>query len=138
MLYLGDRGLLPLRETSLDSSSVSELNVLYEEDGYLFFRNALDPDLTRTVGRELISELKREGVVKEDGEGSTWTGASLDQIDEDRLYALRAYRRLLDAQSVSDFLEKVFSKRVFIFRSVNIRYALPHDETFMSRHHASR
>ena len=138
MLYLGDRELLPLRETSLDSSSVSELDALYEEDGYLFFRNALDPDLTRIAGRELISELKREGVVKEDGEGPTSTGASLDQIDEDRLYALSAYRRLLDAQSVSDFLEKVFRKRVFIFRSVNIRYALPHDDVHVSPPHQDR
>jgi 1-deoxypentalenic acid 11beta-hydroxylase len=117
----------------------AELNRLYDRDGYLFFRNAIDNELILKAAREFILELQRQGVVRDGGEDQAiWTGATLDQIDEDRLYELTAYRRLLDAVSVNSLFETVFGQPVLIFRSVNIRYALPHDDLHASPPHQDR
>ena len=64
-----------------------------------------------------------------------WTGAELDQIDDDALYALDGYQALLELDSTRNLIETLFTERVFMYRNVDIRFALPRDEKHLTPPH---
>jgi len=64
-----------------------------------------------------------------------WTGVGLDQIDDDALYALHGYQELLDLESTRRFVEGIFAEPVFMYRNVDIRFALPNDEKHLTPAH---
>ena len=79
--------------------------------------------------------LQQQGVAKVDESEVIWTGAGLDQIDDDALYALDAYQELLDLESTRRFVERIFAEPVFMYRNVDIRFALPNDEKHLTPAH---
>jgi Phytanoyl-CoA dioxygenase (PhyH) len=111
------------------------LSALYDEEGYLFFRNVLDERAVLRAKKEFVRVLQQQGVAKVDESEVIWTGAGLDQIDDDALYALDAYQELLDLESTRRFVERIFAEPVFMYRNVNIRFALPNDEKHLTPAH---
>src|SRR4030095_2976676 len=112
-----------------------KLSALYHEDGYLFFRSVLDEHAVLRAKQEFVGVLQQQGVAKVDEAEAIWTGAGLDQIDDDALYALDAYQELLDLESTRRFVEGIFAEPVFMYRNVDIRFALPNDEKHLTPSH---
>jgi hypothetical protein len=112
-----------------------KLSTLYHEEGYLFFTNVLDESAVVKARQEFVRVLQRQGVAKVDESEAIWTGAGLDQIDDDALYALDGYQALLDLESTQRFVEGIFAEPVFMYRNVDIRFALPNDEKHLTPSH---
>ena len=111
------------------------LNANFQEEGYLFFRNILDADAVLKVKQEFIQVLQEQGIVRAGASEPIWTGAGLDQIDDDALYALDSYQVLLDRESSQLLFERIFGEPVFLYRNTDIRFALPNDETHLTPSH---
>ena len=79
--------------------------------------------------------LQKQGVVKTGESEPIWTGAGLDQIDDNALYALDSYQELLDRESSRLLFEKIFGEPVFMYRNTDIRFALPKDEKHLTPSH---
>ena len=77
-------------------NDLEKLNAVFHEEGYLFFRNVLEADAVRRVKQEFVQVLQKQGIVKVGESEPIWTGAGLDQIDDNALYALDSYQELLD------------------------------------------
>ena len=112
-----------------------KLSALYLEEGYLFFRNVLNEPAVLRAKQEFVRVLQQQGVAKADESEAIWTGAGLDQIDDDALYALDGYQELLDLDSTRRFVEGIFAEPVFMYRNVDIRFALPNDEKHLTPSH---
>jgi hypothetical protein len=112
-----------------------KLSALYYEEGYLFFRCVLDEHAVLRARQEFVHVLQQQGVAKLDESEPIWTGAGLDQIDDDALYALDGYQELLDLESTRGFVEGIFGEPVFMYRNVDIRFALPNDERHLTPSH---
>jgi ectoine hydroxylase-related dioxygenase (phytanoyl-CoA dioxygenase family) len=112
-----------------------ELSALYHEEGYLFFRNVLDERAVLRAKQEFVGVLQQQGVAKVNEAEAIWTGAGLDQIDDDVLYALDGYQKLLDLESTRRFIEAIFAEPVFMYQNVDIRFALPNDEKHLTPSH---
>src|SRR5678816_1618515 len=92
-----------------------KLSAVYQEEGYLFFRNVLDESAVLRAKQEFVRVLQQQGVAKADESEAIWTGAALDQIDDDALYALDAYQELLALASTRRFVEGIFAEPVFMY-----------------------
>jgi len=111
------------------------LNSLFEDEGYLFFRNVLGSEEVLKVKQDLIRVLQEQAVVKPGASEAVWTGAGIEQIDESELYALSSCSELLESGQTARLVEGIFGEPVFMFRSPNIRYALPSDAVHMTPPH---
>ena len=112
-----------------------KMKATFREEGYLFFRNVLEADAVLKVKQDFVEVLQKQGVVKTGESEPIWTGAGLDQIDDNALYALDSYQELLDRESSLLFFEKIFGEPVFMYRNTDIRFALPKDEKHLTPSH---
>ena len=103
------------------------LNEVFDRQGYLFFRGVLDADEIGAVRSDFMAELGLQGFVAPGASRPVWTGKDLEELDDDRLYALDYYPKLLDTDTTRTFTESVFGDPVFMFRSCTIRYTMPDD-----------
>ena len=103
------------------------LNEAFERQGYLFFRGVLDAAEVGAVRSDFVAELGRQGFVAPGASRPVWTGKDLEDLDDDRLYALDYYPKLLDTDTTRAFTESVFGGPVFMFRGCTIRYTTPND-----------
>ena len=94
------------------------LNEAFERQGYLFFRGVLDADEIGAVRSDFMAELGRQGFVAPGASRPVWTGRDLEELDDDRLYALDYYPKLLDTDTTRTFTERFFGGPVFMFRPV--------------------
>jgi 1-deoxypentalenic acid 11beta-hydroxylase len=112
-----------------------KMKATFREEGYLFFRNVLEADAVLKVKQDFVEVLQKQRVVKTGESEPIWTGAGLDQIDDNALYALDSYQELLDRESSLLLFEKIFGEPVFMYRNTDIRFALPKDEKHLTPSH---
>src|SRR5262249_24504759 len=105
------------------------------EDGYLFFRQALDLGKVLEVRRDFLRVLQEQGIVTPGTSEPVWTGADFGAIDDNALYGLSSYVELIESEGMSQLMERVFGQPVFLFKGTNIRYALPHDRLHVTPPH---
>src|SRR5690348_9473475 len=74
-----------------------QLGAILAEEGYLFFRSVLDASTVQLVKDDFIQVLLKQGVVKPGVSEPVWTGANLDHINDDELYALDSYVALVSS-----------------------------------------
>ena len=111
------------------------LNSVFDRQGYLFLRDVLDTSEVQAVRDDFVQELQRQGFVKPDCYEPIWTGKDLVEIDDDRLYALDYYAKLLDTSVTQELFEQLFGEPVYTFRSCTLRYTVPKDEIHGSPPH---
>ena len=114
---------------------IETLNSVFDRQGYLMFRGVLDTDEVLQVKSDLVQEFQRQGFVKNGGTDSVWTGKSLDELDDERVYGLEYFSKLIDTDTTQAFFEKVFGASIFTFRSCSVRYTLPQDKRHGSPAH---
>jgi hypothetical protein len=110
------------------------LNDRFLEDGYLFFRGVLDAAQVARVKTEFLAVLQAQGIAQKEPE-PVWTGAPLEEIDDNALYRLHCYNDLIESDGMRRLMEQVFGEPAFLFKGTNIRYALPHDSTYLTPAH---
>jgi 1-deoxypentalenic acid 11beta-hydroxylase len=113
----------------------SHLNARFHDDGYLFFRSVLNLAQVARVKSDFVGVLAEQGIVKPGCSEPVWTGAPLEQIDDNALYGLDSYNDLIESEEMRRLMEQVFGGPVFLFKGTNIRYALPHDQTYLTPPH---
>lgn len=111
------------------------LNFAFEEDGYLFFRRVLDPKQVEVVKHDYMEVLQQQGVVRQDVTEIVWTGLGVNKIDETQLYAGSSTADLLASTHTIRLMEGTFGEPVYMFKSHNIRYALPNDLVHLTPPH---
>ena len=126
-------GELQTANEYLDDSDT--LNSAFDQRGYLFLRDVLDTSEVQAVKNDLVQELQRQGFVKPGSSDPIWTGRDLVELDDERLYALDYYAKLLDTDVTQEFFERLFREPVYTFRSCTLRYTVPNDETHGSPPH---
>jgi len=123
------------REANQDLGNLSRLNSAFLDDGYLFFRRVLNLDQVNAVKRDYVQALQRQAVVRPGVTEAVWTGLGIDQIDELELYAQPSTASLLNSEHTIRLMESVFGEPVFMYKSHNIRYALPSDAKHVTPPH---
>src|SRR5262245_15248661 len=131
----GEPALGELQTSNHLLDDVEQLCRMYREEGYLFFRNVLDTSAVLKAKQQFVYELQHQGVAKRDASEPLWTGARLDQINDDALYANDGYQELLELDSTRNLIEMLFTEPVFIHRNVYIRFALTKDEKHLTPPH---
>lgn len=107
----------------------------YEEDGYLFFTDVLDAGAVAGVRDDLLRVLAAQGIVESGSPLPRATGAGVEAVDDNEMYAVESYLDLCESDQLRGLLRTVFGEEVFIFRGTNIRYALPHDDLHVTPPH---
>jgi len=107
----------------------------YLREGYLFFEGVLDVGLIEQARVELVGSLTAQGIVDPDTPGSRATGLGIDAIDVNTLYALPTYDNVVTSTELQALADAVFGEPVSIYRSTNLRYALPADAIHQSPPH---
>ncbi|HZQ06140.1 MAG TPA: phytanoyl-CoA dioxygenase family protein [Anaerolineae bacterium] len=123
-----------LREANAYLDDFERLNALFYDEGYLFFRNVLDLEEVDRVKRDMVHVLQEQGIVKRGETEPIWTGASLDALRDDDLYALESYAALCEG-SAKRIVEKTFGEPAFMFKGPTLRYALPADAAHVTPAH---
>ena len=126
-------GELQTANEYLDNSDT--LNSAFDQRGYLFLRDVLDTSKVQAVKNDLVQELQRQGFVKPGCSDPIWTGRDLVELDDERLYSLDYYAKLLDTDVTQEFFERLFIEPVYTFRSCTLRCTVPNDETHGSPPH---
>lgn len=111
------------------------LKQVIRNQGYLFFRNVLDAEEVLRVKSEMVGVLQKQGIVRSGVSEPIWSGAGLDQLNDDALYALESYQELCQSDSLRRVVEKVYGEPVFLCRNSTLRYALPNDESHLTPPH---
>jgi len=123
------------REANECLGDSNRIKARFEEDGYLFLRQVLNRQEVETVKHDFIHVLQGQGVVRAGVTEAVWTGLGVDRIDELELYAQQSTSKLLDSAQTMRLLEGVFGETVFMFKSQNIRYAIPDDAKHVTPPH---
>ena len=112
-----------------------QLTARLQEEGYLFFSGLLDVKAVLEAKADFVRVLQKQGVVKPGVSEPIWTGADLDQIDDNELYELSSYVELLGSAHTRRCLERIFGGPVRISPGIGIRYAFPADEKYLTPCH---
>ena len=113
----------------------AELEAVYQEEGYLFLRGVLDPQLIANVRQEFLRELQRQEFAEPGSEPPVWTGRAPDALDDGPLYALPAYVDLCNAPSTMALFERVLGGPLYVFRNTVLRFAFPEDTRHLTCPH---
>jgi ectoine hydroxylase-related dioxygenase (phytanoyl-CoA dioxygenase family) len=123
-----------LREANAYLDDAAKLQQLWEDEGYLFFRSVLDRNEVERVKQDMTRILREQGLVKAGASEPLWSGADLEQLQDDDLYALESYGALCEG-SAKTIVEKTFGEPAFMFKGPTLRYALPSDAAHVTPAH---
>jgi len=87
------------------------------------------------VKNDFTRELQRQGFVRQSSNEPVWTGKNLEELDDEPIYNLDYYPKLLDTSTTQSFFSQLFQEPIFTFRSASIRYTTPNDEKHGSPAH---
>jgi len=129
------RGLPPMGELKTHSHLIGDrpaLDQAWEQDGYWFFRGALDTDAVGRLRRVYVEELERQGVIDPVGDASTersvrYNGASLANYPfrMEPLAARRPWRWFVEEPAIHGFFTRVFGEEPFWVPVVEYRATPP-------------
>lgn len=123
-----------LRAANDHLDDFGRMDTLLKDEGYLFFRNVLELDEVEHVRSDIVRVLQDQGVVKAGETETLWTGAGLDQIQDDALYALDSCAALCEG-SAKRIADITFGEPAFMFKGPTLRYTLPADTAHVTPAH---
>ncbi len=123
-----------LREANGYLDDFGCLTTLFEQEGYLFFRDVLDRAEVERVKRDFVSVLQAQGIVRTGATEPIWAGKGIDDLRDDDLYALESYPALCEG-SAKTIAEKTFGKAAFMFKGPTLRYTVPADAAHVTPAH---
>ena len=106
--------------------SRDEMDRFYEDNGYLFFRNALSQSSVARARDEMLAiAADRFGLVKKGDATATWTGKALEGYSEDGSEFSGISRRLIEDPTNTAFLEQILGEPASMVPLVQYRLYPP-------------
>lgn len=116
------------------------LDRIWEEHGYLFFRDVLDKDVVACVRRKVLAVLADLGVVETHADDASWNGTDLSNFPGkvEALYQAGIWRHLVANPGVQAFFESVIGEPISWIPLCGYRTTAPasgdSDNPFENRH----
>jgi ectoine hydroxylase-related dioxygenase (phytanoyl-CoA dioxygenase family) len=115
-----DDGLLFLTKPRVANDLLydrSKLDAQFEEDGYLYFSQILDPEPVLSAKRKMFSVLRKHGLIEPNEDEAIWTGKSIEGIGTyvppefyDELNELRLWQEFVAVPAIACFFEQVLGE----------------------------
>jgi ectoine hydroxylase-related dioxygenase (phytanoyl-CoA dioxygenase family) len=126
---LNARGIVPTKEFQDCTDLLDDheaLNEFYEDNGYLFFRNALSSKSVECAREEMLAiAADHYGIVDKDDPIGRWNGTPLENFSEDGVEFSGISRRLIEDPSNQEFLAKVLGEPAAMVPLVQYRLYPP-------------
>lgn len=115
--------------------SKEEFDSAIDERGYVLLRGVLDAHAIATMRMDMITVLKRQGLIESEEEANVWSGMPIEEFDDNELYALNSYQTFLTSPTTHRVFEQLFGTTVFLGRNAVLRYFVPHDSLHVTAPH---
>lgn len=109
----------------------SQLEALWERDGYLYFQQVIDPELVDTIRREYASALYERGLVDDPAAEPVWNGTDRKRLPNSKLPEIAntdCWRSFINSPSVNAVLRDVLQDEPFWLPMTEYRAVLRTDE----------
>jgi hypothetical protein len=115
------------------------LDAQYNDEGYLFFRNVLDPTAVATLKRDLVKILIEHGYVLPGSEEPVWTGKALvggkagtaGPELQDAYDRLQLWERFVEQPKIRAVFEKIAGEPIEFIPVAYFRIRLPGDDLIL-------
>jgi len=101
------------------------LDASFQDNGYLYFQGILACPELSAVSEAYIAELTRQDLVRGDAEGLTWTGRTMEDLDQEELHRKVDYDLFWDSPGLMEVLEAAYGGPVFVYKQTLLRVAIP-------------
>ena len=128
--------LAPFHEVRIGRDDPVEIRRSFEENGYVFFRGALNRETVLRTRSDIADVLQRQGVMREDSaEPRATPGASAVEVDFGPLYRLKSPWELTASRELQEAVDIAFGEKVRVGRSIGFRYSMPTDAPYLTPPH---
>ncbi len=140
MTQPSDRGsnepLAPFHEVRIGRDHPEDIRSSFEENGYLLFKGALNPETVLRARSDIAGVLQRQGVMEEDSaEPRATPGASAVEVDMGPLYRLKSPWELMASPELQEAVDIAFGEKARVGRSIGFRYSMPTDAPYLTPPH---
>ena len=126
----------PFHEVRIDRDDPDGIRRSFEENGYLFFKGALNPETVLRARSDIAGVLQRQGVMqKGSAEPRATLGASAVEVDFGPLYRLASPWELMASPELQEAVDISFGEKVRVGRSIGFRYSMPTDAPYLTPPH---
>ena len=128
--------LAPFHEVRIGRDEPVEIRRSFEENGYLFFKGALDAETVLRAKEDISGVLRRQGFMqKGTAEPRATPGASAVEVDSGPLYRLKSPGKLMASPELQKAVDLAFGEQVRVARSIGFRYSMPTDAPYLTPPH---
>lgn len=129
-----------LRDSNAVLDDPQRLRQIFEDEGYLLFRNVLDLDSVTRARRKMIEVLARRGMVQPGAEKPEWTGAGWGDLNEDSAEFDGLGPELAEHPNNMAFFNRVLGETGLIVPIVQYRFyppgfslGMPHQDGYFTQ-----
>ena len=128
--------LAPFHEVRIDRDDPDGIRRSFEENGYLFFKGALNPETVLRARSDIAGVLQQQGYMqKGSAEPRATLGASAVEVDFGPLYRLASPWELMASPELQEAVDISFGEKVRVGRSIGFRYSMPTDAPYLTPPH---
>ena len=128
--------LAPFHEVRIGRDEPAEIRRSFDENGYLFFKGALDAGTVLRAKEDISSVLQQQGFMqKGSAEPPATPGASAVEVDSGPLYRLKSPGKLMASPELQKAVDIAFGEQVRVARSIGFRYSMPTDAPYLTPPH---
>ena len=126
----------PFHEVRIDRDDPDGIRRSFEENGYLFFKGALNPETVLRARSDIAGVLQQQGYMqKGSAEPRATLGASAVEVDFGPLYRLASPWELMASPELQEAVDISFGEKVRVGRSIGFRYSMPTDAPYLTPPH---
>ena len=128
--------LAPFHEVRIDRDDPDGIRRSFEENGYLLFKGALNPETVLRARSDIAGVLQQQGYMqKGSAEPRATLGASAVEVDFGPLYRLASPWELMASPELQEAVDISFGEKVRVGRSIGFRYSMPTDAPYLTPPH---
>ena len=128
--------LSPFHEVRIGRDEPAEIRRSFDENGYLFFKGALNAETVLRAKEDIARVLQEQGFMQKDtAEPRATPGASAVKVDSGPLYRLKSPGTLMASPELQKAVDIAFGEKVRVARSIGFRYSMPTDAPYLTPPH---
>jgi hypothetical protein len=132
---LAETRFVPYSDSTPLLEEPSALQERRADDGYLFARGVVPPEIFEPLFEQAASVLTRWGVAELDGRELRWSGVELRAYDPLELYELPAVEELSKSDGFAEICERLYGSPVWVGKNLIFFFALPDDRAYITPPH---
>jgi ectoine hydroxylase-related dioxygenase (phytanoyl-CoA dioxygenase family) len=126
----------PFHEVRIGRDDPAEIRRSYDENGYLFFKGALNADTVLRAKEDIAGVLQQQSYMqKGSAEPRATPGASAVEVDYGPLYRLKSPWELMASPELQEAVDIAYGEKVRVGRSIGFRYSMPTDAPYLTPPH---